>query len=97
MNHPDAIPLHLLAEILGGGHSSRLYRDLVAQTQTAVQAQAITWFLEQDGLFAAVAVLPPFGSDSEKALNMIEKQINRLKTEPVTDLELTKAKNQIDY
>jgi len=91
----DTVALEILTKILGGGHSSRLYRELVAQKQLAVGAESFMWSLEQDGLLAAGAVMPPFGSDPNKVLGIIKKHIARLRTEPVTKHELTKAKNQM--
>ncbi len=93
-NHEDAAALDLAAEILGGGNSSRLYRDLVAQKQIAVMAQAAAWNLEQDGLFGAGALLSPIGGEPKSVLAGIEQQIERLRKEPVSDRELLKAKNQ---
>ena len=95
MRHRDTVALDLLVEILGGGNSSRLYRELVAEKQLAVAAQAGTWSLEQDGLFGAGAVLPPFGSDPNSVLEIIAGHIERLRSEPVSERELTKARNQM--
>jgi len=93
----DAVVLDLLAEILGGGNSSRLYRELVAEKQLAMAAQTVSWSLEQDGLFGAGAVLSPVGADSAKVLEVMEKNIARLQTQPVSERELTKAKNKLLY
>ncbi len=95
LRHEDTIPIDLLAEILGGGNSSRLYRHLVAEKQLAVAAQVFSWSLEQDGLFGTGAVLSPIGADPNSVLEIIESHIERLRTEPVTELELTKARNQM--
>ncbi len=92
--HKDESAIELLATILGDGASSRLYRDLIAQQQIAVKAQAMQNSLEQQGLFIAGAVLPPVGGDPNKVLAALEAQIERIRTEKVTDLELTKARNQ---
>jgi zinc protease len=91
----DTAALDLLSEILGGGNSSRLYRELVAQKQLAVMAQTIHWSLEQDGIFGAGAVLSPIGGKADAVLEIIGKQIERARTEPITEKELTKAKNQM--
>lgn len=91
----DAVVFDVIAQILGGGNSSRLYRELVAQKRLAVMAQAENWGLEQDGLFGAGAGLPPFGSDPNTVLEIIMGHIERLRREPVTERELTKAKNQL--
>lgn len=93
--HDDSVPLELLSTILGGGNSSRLYRDLVAEHQIAVAALAASFQLEQGGFFAAGAVLSPVGGDTKKALEAVHKQLARIRTEPVTDRELTKAKNHM--
>lgn len=91
----EHVALQMLGQILGGGQSSRLYRALVADTQTAVFAGSASFALEQDGIFAAGAALAPFGADSKKALAMINAEIQRLRAQPVTADELTKARNQM--
>ncbi|MBN1124227.1 MAG: insulinase family protein [Sedimentisphaerales bacterium] len=92
--HDDEIPLSLLSEILGGGASSRLYRDLVADKQWAVSASASTWNLQQDGLFFTDAVLAET-ADANAIVEVIWDHINRLQNEGVTSEELTKARNQM--
>ncbi|MHC4574718.1 MAG: M16 family metallopeptidase, partial [Planctomycetota bacterium] len=94
VRHKDSVVLDLLAEILGGGNSSRLYRELVAEKQLAVGVQAVSFSLEQDGLFGVGAALPPFGSDGNGVLEIITSHIEKLRTEPVTERELMKARNQ---
>jgi zinc protease len=91
----DVIPLQLLGTILGGGASSRLYRDLVADHQLAVMTFAGALALEQDGLFGAAAVLAPFSRTQKKALSAMQKHVERLRSEPVSDEELEKARNQM--
>ncbi len=90
----DATPLHLLGTILGGGASSRLYRELVAEKQTAVVAMAGQFTLENAGLFGAGAVLPPFSRSGPQAVEAIRRHVEKLRAEPVTEQELLKAKNQ---
>jgi zinc protease len=91
----DSVVFDVISKILGGGNSSRLYRQLVAEKQMAVAAEAESYNLEQDGLFGAGAALAPFGSDPNGALSLIVEQIDRLRVEPVSEKELTKAKNQL--
>lgn len=95
VGHDDYIPLQMLATILGGGESSRMYRDLVADQQLAVAAIAAAFPLEQDGLFVAGAVLSPMGGKLEKAVAAIESHLERVRTEPVTEAELHKVRNQM--
>ncbi|MBN2445901.1 MAG: insulinase family protein, partial [Phycisphaerae bacterium] len=94
--HPDYVPLQLLATILGGGESSRLYRDLVADTQDVAIAMAMAMSLEDDGILAAAAILPPFGGKPvDEILDSIAAHIEHFRDEPVSERELTKAKNQM--
>jgi zinc protease len=95
INNKDSVAVDLLAEILGGGRSSRIYRELVAEKQLAVGAEAVSWSLEQDGLFGAGAVMSPVGGDANSILEIIEGHISRLRTEAVSERELMKAKNQM--
>jgi zinc protease len=95
ISHKDSVVFDLLAEILGGGRSSRLYRELVAEKQLAVSANAFTWSLEQDGLLAATAIMSPASEDANSILEIIEEHISRLRKEAVSERELMKAKNQM--
>ncbi|MDD5458071.1 MAG: pitrilysin family protein [Phycisphaerae bacterium] len=91
----DQAALDLAAVILGGGKSSRIYRELVAEKQLAVAAEAEHWSLEKDGLFGAGALLMPIGGDPNKVVELIDEQIEKLRSEPVSKRELLKAKNQM--
>ena len=93
--HEDSVVLDIMANILGGGNSSRLYRDLVAERQIAVAVESFMWSLQQDGIFAAGAVLPPFGADLNKVLESVEEHVSKFRNEDVSAAELAKAKNQM--
>ncbi len=95
MNHPDAMAISLMTTILGGGESSRIYRRIVAEDQSAVMAMAAGMSLEQDGMIAAATVLSPIGGNSDKALRAVQEEIERMQSEPVSELELEKARNQM--
>ncbi len=95
VSNKDSVVFDIISQILGSGNSSRLYRELVAQKQLAVQAEAASWSLQQDGLFGAGALLPPLSSDANSVLEIIKNHISKLRTEPVSERELTKAKNQM--
>ncbi|MCK4959760.1 MAG: insulinase family protein, partial [Planctomycetes bacterium] len=94
LGHPDEVVLDLLSNILGGGNSSRLYRELVAEKRLAVVAMATTWNLEHDGLFVAGALEGPL-ANADVLLEAIGRHVETLKTEPVSDEELEKARNQM--
>lgn len=93
--HQDEIALDMMWSILGGGESSRLYKKLVNETESAVIAAAGQFSLQQAGIGGAGAVLPPIGGDKEKVRKEIYAEIETLKKEGVTERELEKAKNSM--
>ena len=96
--HPDAYPLHILSKILSDGQSARIYRRLVYEQQVAVTAFGQSVLIEDPNLFYAVAIVPPGRSTDEAAAALIA-ELDRAKTDPPTDAELRRAKNQFarDY
>ena len=94
LTHDDGPALELLGTILGGGASSRLYRELVAEKQLAVGAWAGDFRLEQDGVMVTGAVMSPVGGKHTETLEAIRAQVERLRDEPVSEKELTKARNR---
>lgn len=91
----DTTALQMLSMIVGGGESSRLYRDLVAEKQIAVMAGAAAFSIEQAGFFAVGAVMTPWGGKLDTAQQALEKHLDRIRNESVTEAELTKARNQM--
>ena len=96
--HPDAYPLHILSKILSDGQSARIYRRMVYEQQVAVTAFGQAVLIEDPNLFYAVALAPPGRSTDEVAAALIA-ELDRAKTDPPTDAELQRAKNQFarDY
>jgi zinc protease len=97
-NHrsPDAPALELLSTILSEGRASRLYRTLVYERRLALSAGGdYSYFAHDRSLFSFYAsALPGTTADVLEAALLAE--IERLKTEPVPDEELERAKNQIE-
>ena len=93
--HNDYIPLQMLATIMGGGQSSRLYRELVAERKLAVFALGAAFSLEQDGLVGFGAVMPPLGGKQDAVLDAIERHLTRAREELVGESELEKARAQL--
>ncbi len=96
--HPDSYPLHIVSKVLSDGQSSRIYRKLVYETGLALTAFGGGNIIEDPNLFFAVAIVNPGQSPAtvEKALIA---ELDRLKTEGITERELQRAKNQFarDY
>src|SRR5215469_10028698 len=92
--HPDGPALDVAGQILSSGRSSRLYRRLVYQEQQALASQGGYWEMKEAGLFFAYASVRPDGSiDRSEAL--LEDEVKKLRSAPVSDEELGKAKNQL--
>jgi zinc protease len=96
--HPDAYPLHILAKVLSDGDSSRLYRSLVYERQLALAAFGQAKLIEDPNLFYAVAIVNP-GRQPDEVMNALVDEIERVKTEGITQAELDRAKRQFarDY
>ncbi len=96
--HPDAYPLHIASKILSDGQSSRIHRRLVYDERVAISAFGQGTLIEDPNLFYAVAIVPP-GRTPEQAERALIQELERLKTEAVTDKELERSKNQFarDY
>jgi zinc protease len=96
--NPDSYPLHIAAKVLSDGQTSRIYRKLVYEKQMAVAAFGNANLIEHPNLFYAVAIVQP-GHSPEEVTNTLIAELDRLKTEPITDHELQRTKNQFarDY
>jgi zinc protease len=96
--NPDSYPLHIAAKVLSDGQSSRIYRKLVYETQMAVAAFGNANLIEDPNLFYAVAIVQPGHTTAETADTLIA-EIERLNSEPITERELQRTKNQFarDY
>ena len=96
--HPDSYPLHIASKVLSDGQSSRIHRKLVYEKQMAVAAFGQANLIEDPNLFYAVAIVQPPHTTQEVADALIT-ELERLKTEPITDRELQRTKNQFarDY
>jgi len=90
----DSAPLTVAAAILGLGDSSRAYQSLVYRDKIANEVEIDADEREDAGLFIAFAVMASDHkvSEGQKALR---KEIDALAAKPVTEAELTKAKNQL--
>jgi predicted Zn-dependent peptidase len=85
--------LDVVSSILGAGKSSRLYRTLVRERRIAKEVRAYNISNEQGGMFMVDAMLQSGVSLAEAEVAMWA-EIRRLKTEPVSEAELEKAKNR---
>ena len=96
IKHPDSYALEVLQGILSSGKSSRLYKSLVYDKQLALYAGGDYDDITNDpNLFYIYAGVMP-GKSTGEVEQALYAEIEKLKTAPVTDEELQKAKNQIE-
>ena len=91
--HPDTPALSVLDHVLSAGVTSRLYQALV-ESQLAISASSHAYSLVDPGLFSLSITLRP-GVEHKTAEEVALKEIEKLKTDPVSPAELLKARNII--
>jgi zinc protease len=92
----DAPALEMLSTILSSGRSSRIYKSLIYERQLALDAGGdYSWFSLDPNLFWFWATAMP-GQTPETLEKELLAEMAKLETEPVTDLELKRARNQIE-
>lgn len=96
IKHADSFALEVLQGILSSGKSSRLYKALVYEKQLALYAGGDYDNIANDpSLFYVYAGVMP-GKTTDEVEKALYAEIEKLKTAPVADEELQKAKNQIE-
>ncbi|MBC5775766.1 insulinase family protein [Pontibacter sp. KCTC 32443] len=92
---PDHYALSMLTTLLSGGESARLPKALVDKQQKAVAAMSIPFPTEDPGLFLTYAIAN-VGTDAQVLEDAMNVEIERVKTEPLSDKEFQKLRNQIE-
>jgi predicted Zn-dependent peptidase len=92
---PGDRELDVLANVLGNGKSSRLYKRLVYDQKIAQSVSA-----SQDSLMLAsnfeITASPMPGHTLDELLGVIDEEVKKLQQTPVDAVELERAKNQIE-
>lgn len=94
-----AVPLMLLADIIGGGSASRLYRELVRDQKIAASVSAFYDDMALDVSSFGIGMVPPpqdnldaMHAAMEKMERGLDEALARLLRDGVTDEELSRAK-----
>jgi zinc protease len=96
LKHHDTYALEVLQGVLSSGKSSRVYKSLVYEKQLALYAGGDYDNISADpNLFSVYAGVMP-GKTTEEVEKALYAELEKLKSEPITDEELQKAKNQIE-
>ena len=91
----DYYAVDMLGKLLTKGQSSRLYRSLVDDQQKAVVILNFPFEMENPGLSYVIG-LANMGVDPMELEKAIDAEINKVKTELITDDEFQKLRNQIE-
>jgi zinc protease len=91
--NPDIPALDVLATLLGGGKSSRLYKKIVQEQELATSVWAYTDESVDPGLMVIGAILQR-GKDPKDVEKAVEEEILRIKEGGVAPEELEKAARQ---
>ncbi len=87
-----AYALLILSQILSGGESARLVKELVRQQQLASSAQSYySFYQRQNGLFALYGI-PTEGHTTQELKQGLLKQVKALQQKPVSAKELERTK-----
>jgi len=94
VKHEDAPVLDVISNILGGGESSRLYRRVKEEKGLVNNIYAYSFTPKSSGLFNVGGTLDP--EKARDAFSEIIKETYRVKYEPVSFEELSRAKVNIE-
>ncbi len=88
-------PLTVLNEVLFGGRASRMYRALLIDEELATDLRGWVATFRDPGLYEMYATARP-GKSTPDLLRVIDREIEKVKREVVTDDELARAKSRLE-
>ena len=96
LREPDSYVLEVIAALLSGGKSSRLYQNLVHDKGLAFSVDADQTLLSKDPSLFYLSADPLPGKEVSEVEKALDQELERLQKELVGERELEKAKNQIE-
>ncbi|HUP89322.1 MAG TPA: pitrilysin family protein [Longimicrobiales bacterium] len=90
----DDANLEIMARILGGDNTSRLYKRLVYELQVAQDVAAFQNGMRLDGIFQ-IRVTPKPGHTPAEMAKLVDEEVAKIVNSGVTERELQRAKNSI--
>ncbi|MGB5927529.1 MAG: pitrilysin family protein, partial [Cyclobacteriaceae bacterium] len=91
----DYYALSMLTQVLSGGPSARLNKQLVDKQQMALQVFAFPYALENPGLFITLGITN-IGVTPEDLENAIDSEIANVRDDLISEREFQKIRNQIE-
>lgn len=93
IGHPDLPALDVASNILSGGRTSRFYKN-IREKKLGTASASVDYARYPSSFFCQIA---PYGSHTIAELEeVLYAEIDKLKTEKVSEWELQKVRNQID-
>jgi zinc protease len=92
---PDYTAVALLSRIMSGGESSRLYRRLVVEEQSSMAIGGGVISKKDPGLIYFWSI-SSYDSPLETSERLLLEELEKIKNNPVSDLELASAKNKTE-
>ncbi|PWN05140.1 M16 family metallopeptidase [Rhodohalobacter mucosus] len=91
--HPDFQALNLLSNIMTSGRTSRLYKRMVVDDQSALQASSLNGYpgSKYPGMFL-IYVIPNQGVEMETVEETLREELRKIVEEGVTEEELNRAR-----
>jgi predicted Zn-dependent peptidase len=93
IGHPDLPALDVAANILSGGRTSRFYKN-IREKRIGMATAGVDYARYPSAFTCTVNPFP--GHTVQEMEDAVYAEIDRMKTEKVTDWELQKVRNQID-
>ena len=93
IKHRDRYPLMVMNALLGEGMSSRLYQNIRERYGFAYSVYSYTNLMSDSGVFGAYIATDK--KNIENSIELIQKELTRLKLKPVSRAELERTKSQI--
>lgn len=91
----DYYAMQMLTTLLSGGQSSRFQKEIVDNQELAAFVGSFPFALEDGGLFISLGLVN-MGKTPEELEEAMMAEIERVKTEDISDREFQKLQNQIE-
>lgn len=88
----DRIPLAVISSVIGGNMSSRLFQKVREERGLVYSIYSYATGFEEGGLFSIYAGTTP--EKYKEVIEIVEKELELVREEGITEKELTRAKNQ---
>ena len=95
MPHKDDYVFDLIMEILGSGRTSRLYRSIVVEQKLATSVSVYGAPGSRYPNLFVIDAIPRHPHTTEEVEQAIYRELEKLKSTPVDDLELDKVRNRL--